>query len=149
MIRGASQLIGPAGAASPIWSVTDKSGNAFFVEALADTYRDYKSAAQGDDYEATQRFIQEFGLDPTAMLTSKSRSVVARPATVFSADWARENKDLYEDFNTTAFYLTPTDVDNEFSYDAYLNALSDGTLAPRTPEQWVLAKEQVIRFYCL
>mgnify|MGYP007048364772 CR=1 FL=1 len=48
------------------------------------------------------------------MLTSKSRSVVARPATVFSADWARENKDLYEDFNTTAFYLTPTDVDNEF-----------------------------------
>ena len=134
MIRGASQLIGPAGAASPIWSVTDKSGNAFFIEALADTYRDYKSAAQGDDYEATQRFIQEFGLDPTAMLTSKSRSVVARPATVFSADWARENKDLYEDFNTTAFYLTPTDVDNEFSYDAYLNALSDGTLAPRTPE---------------
>lgn len=144
MIRGASQLIGPAGAASPIWSVTDKSGNAFFVEALADTYRDYKSAAQGDDYEATQRFIQEFGLDPTAMLTSKSRSVVARPATVFSADWARENKDLYEDFNTTAFYLTPTDVDNEFSYDAYLNALSDGTLAPRTPEQWVLAKNRLL-----
>lgn len=144
MIRGASQLIGPAGAASPIWSVTDKSGNAFFIEALADTYRDYKSAAQGDDYEATQRFIQEFGLDPTAMLTSKSRSVVARPATVFSADWARENKDLYEDFNTTAFYLTPTDVDNEFSYDAYLNALSDGTLAPRTPEQWVLAKNRLL-----
>ena len=144
MIRGASQLIGPAGAASPIWSVTDKSGNAFFVEALADTYRDYKSASQGDDYEATQRFIQEFGLDPTAMLTSKSRSVVARPATVFSADWARNNKDLYEDFNTTAFYLTPTDVDNEFSYDAYLNALSDGTLAPRTPEQWVLAKNRLL-----
>ena len=144
MIRGASQLIGPAGAASPIWSVTDKSGNAFFIEALADTYRDYKSAAQGDDYEATQRFIQEFGLDPTAMLTSKSRSVVARPATVFSADWARENKDLYENFNTTAFYLTPTDVDNEFSYDAYLNALSDGTLAPRTPEQWVLAKNRLL-----
>jgi hypothetical protein len=144
MIRGASQLIGPAGAASPIWSVTDKSGNALFVEALADTYRDYKSASQGDDYEATQRFIQEFGLDPTAMLTSKSRSVVARPATVFSADWARENKDLYEDFNTTAFYLTPTDVDDEFSYDAYLNALSDGTLAPRTPEQWVLAKNRLL-----
>ena len=144
MIRGASQLIGPAGAASPIWSVTDKSGNAFFIEALADTYRDYKSASQGDDYEATQRFIQEFGLDPTAMLTSKSRSVVARPATVFSADWARENKDLYEDFNTTAFYLTPTDVDDEFSYDAYLNALSDGTLAPRTPEQWVLAKNRLL-----
>ena len=144
IIRGASQLLGPTGAASPLWSVTEKSGKSLFIEALADTYRDYKAAADGDDYGATQRFIQEFGVDPTAMLTSKSRSVVARPATVFSAEWARQNKDLYDDFNSTAFYLTPTDVDNEFSYDAYLNALEEGTLAPRTPEQWVLAKNRLL-----
>tara|TARA_R100000030_G_scaffold45170_1_gene34112 strand:+ start:703 stop:5622 length:4920 start_codon:yes stop_codon:yes gene_type:complete len=144
IIRGASQLIGPAGAASPLWSVTEKSGKSLFIEALADTYRDYKAAADGDDYGATQRFIQEFGVDPTAMLTSKSRSVVARPQTVFSAEWAKDNKDLYDDFNSTAFYLTPTDVDNEFSYDAYLNALEEGTLAPRTPEQWILAKNRLL-----
>lgn len=144
MIRGVSQLIGPAGAASPIWSVTDKSGNALFIETLADTYRDYKAAADGDDYEATERFIKEFGLDPTAMLTSKSKSVIARPSTVFSAEWARNNKDIYEDFNTTAFYLTPTDIDNEFSYDAYLNQLQEGTLVPRTPEQWVMAKNRLL-----
>jgi hypothetical protein len=144
IIRGASQLIGPSGAASPLWSVTEKSGKSLFVEALADTYRDYKAAADGDDYGATQRFIQEFGVDPTAMLTSKSRSVVARPQTIFSSEWARKNKDLYDDFNSTAFYLTPTDVDNEFSYDAYLNALEEGTLAPRTPEQWILAKNRLL-----
>ena len=144
IIRGASQLIGPSGAASPLWSVTEKSGKSLFVEALADTYRDYKAAADGDDYGATQRFIQEFGVDPTAMLTSKSRSVVARPQTVFSSEWARNNEDLYEDFSSTAFYLTPTDVDNEFSYDAYLNALEEGTLAPRTPEQWILAKNRLL-----
>ena len=144
IIRGASQLIGPSGAASPLWSVTEKSGKSLFVEALADTYRDYKAAADGDDYGATQRFIQEFGVDPTAMLTSKSRSVVARPQTIFSSEWARKNKDLYEDFKSTAFYLTPTDVDNEFSYDAYLNALEEGTLAPRTPGQWVLAKNRLL-----
>ena len=144
IIRGASQLIGPSGAASPLWSVTEKSGKSLFVEALADTYRDYKAAADGDDYGATQRFIQEFGVDPTAMLTSKSRSVVARPQTVFSSEWARNNEDLYEEFNSTAFYLTPTDVDNEFSYDAYLNALEEGTLAPRTPEQWILAKNRLL-----
>jgi len=144
VIRGASQLIGPTGAASPLWSVTEKSGKSLFIESLADTYRDYKAAANGDDYMATQRFIQEFGVDPTAMLTSKSRSVVARPQTVFSSEWARQNKDLYDDFNATAFYLTPTDIDNEFSYDAYLNALQEGTLAPRTPEQWVLAKNRLL-----
>ena len=144
VIRGASQLIGPTGAASPIWSVTEQSGKSLFIESLADTYRDYKAAADGDDYEATLRFVQEFGLDPTAMLTSKSRSVIARPQTVFSSEWARQNKDLYDDFNSTAFYLTPTDVDREFSYDAYLNALEEGTLAPRTPEQWVLAKNRLL-----
>ena len=143
-IRAVSQLLGPSGAASPLWSVTEKSGKSLFVEALADTYRDYKAAADGDDYGATQRFIQEFGVDPTAMLTSKSRSVVARPQTVFSSEWARNNEDLYEDFSSTAFYLTPTDVDNEFSYDAYLNALEEGTLAPRTPEQWILAKNRLL-----
>ena len=144
MIRGASQLIGPAGAASPLWTVTEQSGNALFIEALADTYRDYKSASDGDDYEATQRFIKEFGLDPTAMLTSKSRSVVARPQTVFASEWARKNEDLYDEFSSTAFYLTPTDIDNEFSYDAYLNALDEGTLKPRTPGQWILAKNRLL-----
>ena len=144
IIRGASQLIGPSGAASPIWSVTEQSGKSLFIESLADTYRDYKAAADGDDYEATLRFVQEFGLDPTAMLTSKSRSVVARPQTVFSSEWARKNKDLYEDFSSTAFYLTPTDIDREFSYDAYLNALEEGTLAPRTPQQWVFAKNRLL-----
>ncbi len=78
------------------------------------------------------------------MLTSKSRSVVARPQTVFASNWARENKDLYDDFTSTAFYLTPTDIDNEFSYDAYLNALEEGTLKPRTLGQWVLAKNRLL-----
>ena len=143
-IRGVSQLLGPSGSAAPLWTVTDKSGNSLFIESLADTYRDYKAANDGDDYEATARFIKEFGLDPTAMLTSKSKSVVARPQTVFAAQWARDNEDLYDDFNSTAFYLTPTDVDAEFSYDAYLNALDSGTLVPRTPGQWILAKNRLL-----
>mgnify|MGYP003109223681 FL=1 len=143
-IRGVSQLLGPSGSAAPLWTVTDKSGNSLFIESLADTYRDYKAANDGDDYEATARFIKEFGLDPTAMLTSKSKSVVARPQTVFAAQWARDNEDLYDDFSSTAFYLTPTDVDAEFSYDAYLNALDSGTLIPRTPGQWILAKNRLL-----
>ena len=143
-IRGVSQLLGPSGSAAPLWTVTDKSGNSLFIESLADTYRDYKAANDGDDYEATARFIKEFGLDPTAMLTSKSKSVVARPQTVFAAQWARDNEDLYDDFNSTAFYLTPTDINSKFSYDAYLNALDSGTLVPRTPGQWILAKNRLL-----
>ena len=143
-IRGVSQLLGPSGSAAPLWTVTDKSGNSLFIESLADTYRDYKAANDGDDYEATARFIKEFGLDPTAMLTSKSKSVVARPQTVFAAQWARDNKDLYDEFNSTAFYLTPTDINSKFSYDAYLNALDSGTLVPRTPGQWILAKNRLL-----
>ena len=144
VIRGVSQLLGPSGSAAPLWTVTDQSGNSLFIESLADTYRDYKAASNGDDYEATARFIKEFGLDPTAMLTSKSKSVVARPQTVFAAQWARDNEDLYDDFSSTAFYLTPTDIDAEFSYDAYLNALDSGTLVPRTPGQWILAKNRLL-----
>lgn len=143
IIRAISQFLGPAGAATPEFELTTESGTVYLFEQLADEYRLIKDSVGGDDTEATRIFIEQFGVDPIALATSKSQSVRKRPMTVDGANWARENKELYEEFKNTAWYLNPED-NSEFSYDAYYNALLSGDLIPRTPEQWQRAKNKLL-----
>lgn len=143
LIRGISQFLGPAGAATPEFELTDKTGTVYLFEQLADEYRTIKDSAGGDDTEATRIFIERFGLDPVALITSKSQSIKKRPMTVDGANWARDNQELYEKYDLTAWYLSPED-NSEFSYDAYYNALINGDLVPRNPEQWVRAKNKLL-----
>lgn len=143
LIRGISQLLGPSGIATPEYELTDENGKLYLFEQLADEYRNIKTAVGGDDSEATAIFIERFGLDPVALVTSKSQSIKKRPMTVDGANWARENKELYEKFDLTAWYLNPVD-ESEFSYDAYYNALLRGDLQPRTAEEWLRAKNKLL-----
>jgi hypothetical protein len=143
LIRGISQLLGPSGIATPEYELTDKNGNLYLFEQLADEYRNIKTSVGGDDSEATAIFIERFGLDPVALVTSKSQSIKKRPMTVDGANWARENKELYEKFDLTAWYINPTD-ESEFSYDAYYNALLNGDLQPRSSEEWLRAKNKLL-----
>ena len=143
LIRGISQALGPSGIATPEYELTDQNGTLYLFEQLADEYRNIKTSVGGDDSEATAIFIERFGLDPVALVTSKSQSIRKRPMTVDGANWARENKELYEKFDNTAWYLNPVD-ESEFSYDAYYNALINGDLQPRTPEEWLRAKNKLL-----
>ena len=143
VIRGISQLIGPSGAGTPEFELTDQNGKLYLFEQLADEYRNIKTSTGGDDSEATQIFINRYGLDPIGLVTSKSVSIRKRPMTVDGANWARKNKDLEEKFNNTFFYLAPPD-ESEFSYSAYLDALLDGDLQPRSPDEWLRAKNKLL-----
>lgn len=143
LIRGVSQLLGPSGIATPEFELTDDNGTLYLFEQLADEYRNIKTAVGGDDSEATAIFIERFGLDPVALVTSKSQSIKKRPMTVDGANWARDNKELYEKFDLTAWYINPVD-ESEFSYDAYYNALIRGDLQPRSSEEWLRAKNKLL-----
>ncbi len=141
--RGMSQFVGPVGAASPTYSFTEDKKGIFFFQTLAEEYRNIKQSVGGDDYEATRTFTERFGFDPTALITSKSQTIKKRPLTIDGAEWRRKNPEFYDKFDLTAFYLEPLD-DGEFSYDAYWNALKDGDIKPRTPEEFVRAKNRLL-----
>lgn len=141
--RGLSQFVGPTGAASPTYSFTEDKKGVYFFQTLAQEYRNIKQSTGGDDYEATRIFIDRFGLDPTALVTTKSQTIKKRPMTIDGAEWRRQNPELYDKFDLTAYYLEPLD-DGEFSYDSYWKALQDGDIKPRSIDEWVRAKNRLL-----
>ena len=144
LFRAVSQFLGPAGAASPTFEITDKNFNYFMLETLADEYRTLKISNNYDDALATQKFIETYGINPLPLTVSKTVSIEKRPTTVEGADWMKENIDIYEKYPLVAWYLEPAPIYSEFSYDAYKKALLEGAREYRTPEQWAVAKNKLL-----
>ena len=138
MFRGLAQWLGPAGPSSPKYEITDKTGNFFLFETLAQEWRDISTAA-GDIDEAMKQFTDKFGFDPIAIATAKTETIKKRPITADGAEWERKNPGLIDKFDLTYGFLID-ETDSEFSYDAYWNQIVEGERAPRTPEQWQRAK---------
>ena len=138
MFRAFAQFVGPAGPASPKYEISDKTGNFFLFETLAQEWRDISNAAPDIDAAMTE-FTTRFGFDPIAIATAKTETIKKRPITADGAEWERKNKDLVEKFDLTYGFLID-ETDAEFSYDAYWNQIVEGERAPRTPEQWQRAK---------
>lgn len=138
LIRGISQALGPAGAVSPKYEMTDKTGQIFLYETLAEEYRNISNSVQ-DDYEAVRIFTERFGFDPIAIATSKTQTIKRRPVTEDGARWVIDNPELVDKFDLTYSFLID-ETDSEFMYQLYYEQLLDKDRVPRTPEQWQQAK---------
>jgi hypothetical protein len=143
-IRVVSQFLGPSGVSSPIYDITDKNGNVFMLETLADEYRSIKISNNYDDTVATQKFLQKFGFNPLALTVSKTVSIEKFPVTGEGYDWYKENKDLYEEYPYVAWYLEPPVSYAEFSYPAYREGIEQNKRVYRTPEQFAIAKNKLL-----
>lgn len=138
LIRAASQFLGPSGIVTPKYEISDKNGNFFLFETLAEEWRNIEQNAPDID-TAFREFTSKYGFDPITLATAKTETIKKRPVTADGADWERKNKNLVEKFDLTYGYLID-ETDAEFSYDAYWNQLVEGERVPRTPEQWQRAK---------
>ncbi len=144
IIRVLSQFIGPSGIASSVYDITDKNGNVFYLETLADEYRSIKVSNNYDDTIATQKFIQKFGFNPLTLTVSKTISIEKFPVTTEGYDWYKENKDLYEEYPYVAWYLEPPSSYAEFSFPAYREGIEQNKRVYRTPEQFAIAKNKLL-----
>ena len=91
LIRGIAQALGPSGPVSPKYEISDKTGNIFLFETLAEEYRFIRNSA-ANDYEAVKTFTDRFGFNPLAMTTSRTDTIKKSPVTEDGARWARNNK---------------------------------------------------------
>ena len=144
LFRAVSQFLGPAGAASPIFELTDKNLDYFMFETLADEYRKIKESNNFDDALATQEFIEIYGINPLPLTVSKTISIEKYPTTIEGADWMKKNMEIYEKYPLVAWYLEPPPSYAEFSFDAYKKSLLEGARVYRTPEQWAIAKNKLL-----
>jgi hypothetical protein len=138
MIRAASQFLGPSGIVTPKYEISDRSGNWFLFETLAEEWRNIEQNAPDID-TAFREFTNKYSFDPITLATAKTETLKKRPVTADGADWERKNPELVKKFDLTYGYLID-ETDAEFSYDAYWNQLVEGERVPRTPEQWQRAK---------
>ena len=118
--------------------MTDKTGQIFLYETLAEEYRNISNSVQ-DDYEAVRIFTERFGFDPIAIATSKTQTIKRRPVTEDGARWVIDNPELVDKFDLTYSFLID-ETDSEFMYQLYYEQLLDKDRVPRTPEQWQQAK---------
>ncbi len=100
LFRSLSQAIGPSGAVSPKYELTDKTGRLYFFETLAQEYWNISNAVE-DSSTAVKVFTDRFGFDPVALATGKTMTVKKRPVTEDGAVWERNNPELVEKFDLT------------------------------------------------
>ena len=144
LIRAFSQMLGPAGVASPLYELKPKNMDYFMFETLADEYRTMKVAANYDDAVATKQFLDTYGFNPLPLTVAKSVSIEKYPVTVEGSDWLKENKELYDKYPLVAWYLDPPPVYAEFSWSSYKKGILLNKREYRTPEQWVIAKNKLL-----
>lgn len=142
-IRSAGAGIAPT-APAVRWEAQDINGQLWAFTSLAEEYRRVLDDNQGSQSEAMREFVQIFGLDPTGFITPKTVSVVRRSTTESGEDFRLTNKDLFEDYPMSAYYLRPDRPDDEFDYNAYLSQLRQGTRVGLTPEQWVFERNDLL-----
>jgi len=146
LIRAAAQFIGPTGFV-PRWEVlsqTPEGRQVIFVTALADDYRERLETNGGDQFQTTQEFIQQYGIDPTSLFVGKSSQIYKRPVTVEGSKFYNDNQDLFEEYKNTAYFVKPDDPTGEFSYESYLKSIEEKARQPLTLEQWRLVKNNIL-----
>lgn len=142
-IRTASAFIGPTGATFR-FDVRDKDGKIWAFQALSSEYRKMLEKADWDHSVATQQFFARFGLDPSLLYPSKSRSLIRRSTTSAGAAFQANNPDLFKEYPVTAYYAQPDDPDDDFDYQAYLNQLAEKTRQGLTPDQWAQERNDFV-----
>lgn len=138
IIRGISQAMGPSGSVSPKYEISDKTGQLFLFETLAEEYRNISNASP-DSSTAVKTFVERFGFNPITIATSRTETIKKRPVTADGATWERNNPELVEKFDLTYAFLID-ETNSEFMYEQYWNQIIGGDRVPRTIEQWQQAK---------
>jgi hypothetical protein len=147
LIRSFAQFLGPT-SFSPRFevAVTTPEGRQFmFFSALVEEYRDYRdNVAEGNDLKTIEYFVNTYGINPIALTVPKTTSVRRTPVTVEGSKFFRDNTELFKSYKFTAYYSNPDDPTGEFDYASYLASLERKDRVPRTPEQWAIAKNQIL-----
>ena len=146
LVRSVAQFIGPTGF-TPRWEVLSKTPEGrqvIFVSALGEDYRERLEENNGDQFKTTQEFIQQYGIDPTSLFVGKSSQIYKRPVTVEGSKFYRDNKELFEEYKNTAYFVRPDDPTGEFSYESYLKSIEEKARQPLTLEQWRLVRNNIL-----
>lgn len=132
LVRGALQSTLPTGP-DPKLEVKDPDGAWFSLQVLGQEWRTIRDEST-DDYQATQTFVERYGMDPWFIAQPKSRELKERPLSEGGDEWLRRNKDLLDDYDLTLGYVAP-DPEGELDFSAYYRTFDEGARAALSDKQ--------------
>ena len=121
--RGGAKFGLPTGI-QPRYELEDKDGRWWQIQSLTKKYGDMLVENDYDYYLTTQQFIDKFGINPVPLRERQTAKIGNRPVTKDAYRfWSEtENAKLLNEYPLTGIYHYPDSYDDEFSYEAYLNA---------------------------
>ena len=99
-------------------------------------------ASQDPQFIATQNFVALYGYNPVPLLIRKTREITEYPLGETGLEWARENKELFQNYPNTANFAQPYEPFDEFDIRAWRESISSGARVGLTPEQWIHLNNQ-------
>lgn len=123
IFRGGAKFSLPTGV-QPRYELRDKDGRWWQIQALTQKYAEMLVENDYDYYETTNQFIDKFGINPIPLNARKTAKVGNKPVTEDAYKYwsSKENAPKLAKFPLTGIYHFPDSWDDEFSYDAYLDA---------------------------
>jgi hypothetical protein len=121
---------------------SDPKHHLFGISLVADAYYRILAKYKGDQVLATQEFVNQFGLDPTAILTSKSREKKKRSYTDEGVKFAEANEDIMNRYKDVGYYLYPDNPLDEFNFQAWADAFANRDRVDLTEEEYITAIRQ-------
>ena len=121
--RGGAKFSLPTGV-QPRYELEDKDGRWWKIQALTKRYSDMLVENDYDYYATTEKFIEQYGINPVPLKQRQTARVGNRPVTKDAYKFWSEvnNSKKLDEFPLTGIYHYPDSYDDEFSYEGYLNA---------------------------
>ena len=117
----------------------DPDGHYFGMSLYADAYYRILAKYGGDQLAATVEFVNQFGVDPTALLTSKSKEVRKRSYTEEGGRFTNANKDLLKRYPNIGYYMFPDNPLDEFDFNSWTESFAERDRIDLSEEEYVSA----------
>jgi hypothetical protein len=120
----------------------DPKHHFYGISVLADAYYRILSKYRGDQIKATTEFVNQFGLDPTALLVSKSKEIKKRSYTEEGTRFYEDNKEFMDTYPDVGYFLFPDNPLDEFNFVAWADSFAERDRVDLSQEEYITAVRQ-------
>jgi len=115
----------------------DPDGYYFGMSIFADAYYRILAKYKGDQLAATTEFVNQFGIDPSALLTSKSKEITKRSYTEEGGRFTRSNSEVLQRYPNIGYYIFPDNPLDEFDFNSWSQSFADRDRVDLSEDEYV------------
>ena len=120
----------------------DPKHHFYGISVLADAYYRILSKYRGDQIKATTEFVNQFGLDPTALLVSKSKEIKKRSYTDEGTRFYQDNEEFMDTYPDVGYFLFPDNPLDEFNFVAWADSFAERDRVDLSEDEYITAVRQ-------